>query len=48
MTSDTSSKAMLKLKKVKKLDPKIIMEQFKKGMPGHIVRSVISRYQSKG
>lgn len=48
LTSDSSSKTMMKLKKVKKLDPKIIMEQFKKGMPGHIVWSVISRYHNKG
>ena len=38
---------MLKLKKVKKLDPSVFLKNFK-SMPGHIVKSVISRYQSKG
>lgn len=41
------SKAMLKLKKVKKLDPMIFVRQFK-AMPTHVVRSVIHRYLLKG
>lgn len=38
---------MLKLKKVKKLDPMIFVRQFK-AMPTHVVWSVIHRYLLKG
>lgn len=47
LQTDGGSKAMVKLKKVKKLDPMIFVRQFK-AMPTHVVRSVIHRYLLKG
>lgn len=47
LQTDGGSKAMIKLKKVKKLDPMIFVRQFK-AMPTHVVRSVIHRYLLKG